>query len=109
MDAVVRPGDWMSIVEGLYAGIEARVLEVARSSCTARARLQLPLWVLERGLDADSWQPFWNQPLTEADWLTTTDTPRLERHLFSLPRPPSPRRWRLFACACADCLRPMLP
>jgi hypothetical protein len=36
--------------------------------------------------------------MTEQDWLTATDPDRLLGHLYGRG---SPRRWRLFACACA--------
>jgi hypothetical protein len=85
----------MTVPAGLYAGIEARVLEVQEvSSLVLRARLDKP-W------GDDAWVPLWNEPMTEAEWLQTNDTATLERYLSVLADPPSPRKCRLFACACA--------
>jgi hypothetical protein len=94
-DPVLKPGDWMTVPFGVYAGIEGRVLEV-REVCplVLRARLTLP-W------GDDCWLPLWNEPMTEQEWLCTNDTALLERYLSVLPEPPSPRKCRLFACACA--------
>jgi hypothetical protein len=87
-------GDHVTVPHGLYAGLEGRVLEVHTvSALLGRARLRL-------AFDDNYWHPFWNEPMTEAEWLSSTDTARLERFLARLEPPPSPRQWRLYACAC---------
>ncbi len=90
----LKVGDHVTVPHGLYAGLEGRVLEVhAVSAHLGRARLRLVF-------DDDYWHPFWNEPMTEAEWLSTTDTARLERFLALQQPPPGPRQWRLYACAC---------
>jgi hypothetical protein len=95
------PGDWLTVPDGLFAGLDAQVLEVVRvCPAVGRARVRLPLFG-RGGADLEHWQPYWAAPLTEAGWLADRDTAGLERFLARLPRPPSARKWRLFACACA--------
>src|SRR4051794_33283660 len=90
----LKVGDHVTVPHGLYAGLEGRVLEVHTvSALLGRARLSV-------AFDDDYWHPFWNERMTEAEWLSTTDTARLERFLAMREPPPSPRKWRLYACAC---------
>jgi hypothetical protein len=99
----LRPGDWITVSAGLYAGIDGRVIEVREASpLSLRARLSLP-W------GEDHWQPMWNEPMIEAEWLNTTDTAALERCLFALEEPPSERKSWLFACACFRRVEAELP
>jgi hypothetical protein len=92
----LQPGDWMTLTTGLYAGIEGQVLEVqVVHPLIHRARLCLPC------TRSDSWQPYWNEPMTEAEWLSTQDTSAMERYLSERDPPPNSRKCRLFACACA--------
>jgi hypothetical protein len=99
----LEPGDWMTVFSGEYAGRDGEVLEVQEvPPLVVRARLRV-------GFEENYWQAVWKEPMTEAEWLTTHDSAAMERFLFALEPPPSQRKWRLFACACARQALPGVP
>jgi hypothetical protein len=99
-----RPGDWMTVPAGLYAGMDGRVLEVlAVCPSVLRVRLELPL------AGCPAWHPVWDEPMSAAEWDTTTDTAAMERYLLLDPAGPDVRRWRLYGCACVRRVEALLP
>jgi hypothetical protein len=106
----LRPGDWLTVSEGLYAGLDGRVVEVHPvGPLLERVLVRLHLFEAGHAIPLDHWQVFYTGPFSEADWLTDHDTTRLERFLLSRPRPPSLRKWRLYACACVRRIVPRAP
>jgi hypothetical protein len=106
----LRPGDWLTVSVGLYAGLDGQVAEVhPLGPLLERVRIRLHLFGTGQPISLDHWQVHYTGPFTEADWLTDNDTTRLERFLLGLPRPPSPRKWRLYACACVRRIVPFAP
>src|SRR5262249_32007357 len=83
-------GDRVTLSSGLHAGREGQVLDVTYPNPhVGRARLHLPR-------TEDSSHPFWNERMTEREWLTTEDAAGMERYLRLLNPPISRRKWLLY-------------
>src|SRR5437588_810826 len=64
----LKVGDHVTLSQGLYAGLQGRVVEVQEvSTLVGRARLRV-------AQGEDYWHPFWNEPMDEAEWLTRRAT-----------------------------------
>jgi hypothetical protein len=102
---VLKVGDFVTLADGLYAGLDGEVVEVvhAVNPWVGRARLRLP------GAGDDFWHPFWSDPMDEQLWLTTFDTAAMERYLDNHDPPWSHRKRLLYVCACVRRLWEMLP
>jgi hypothetical protein len=99
----LQPGDWMTVSEGLYAGIDGRIVEVREVvGVVLRVRLELP-W------GEEEWHAVWNEPMDEAEWLSTRDTAGLERYLCKGEPPLSERKFWLYRVACARRVWEQLP
>jgi hypothetical protein len=94
---LLKVGDFVTLTDGVYAGLDGEVIEVTYlvRPWAGRARLKLPC------PHTDYWHPFWGEPMDESGWLTTRDTAGLERYLRQTDTPAHLRRLSLFACACA--------
>src|SRR5262249_17409004 len=103
---VLKVGDFVTITDGLYAGLDGEVIEVVHvvNPWAGRAWLRLP-WPLGE----DCWHPFWSEAMDEAQWLTTRDTSSMERFLDKRDPPWPYRKRALYRCACVRRVWELLP
>jgi hypothetical protein len=91
----LEPGTRVTILDGIFAGFEGEVREPWHGESLVRMRLMI--FGRPTPVDLEPWQvcpPRW---LTESEWQACTDVTRVLGHV----RPQmSPRKLRLFACAC---------
>src|SRR3712207_3624068 len=101
-----EPGRQGKIIDGVFAGMVGSVLE----GLPEHGRVRVGLTIFGRPVPGELgyWQIALWDTMTEGDWLHGTGPFPLEGFLRSLPQPPSPRRWCLFACAIARGVWPLL-
>src|SRR5262249_52542694 len=90
--------DFVTLTDGLYAGLDGEVVEVVYLvyPWAGRALLRLPCLCPNK----DYWHPYWSEAMDEQQWLTTCDTASMERFLDTRDPPWSRRKRTLYACAC---------
>jgi hypothetical protein len=103
--ALFPPGARVTVAEGVFAGMEGVVL--GPRGLTGRVRIQLTIFGRPVPLEIEAFE-IKAVALTEDEWWDCGSVERLATCLRSGPRQPSPRKARLFACACARRFLPLL-